>query len=281
MRISSLLLATLLGFSQQGTAANLNDSTAALHLDESGQEAYRAFLAANRHRAFAIAPGGAWTWNGGGSSVESVAGDALQTCEVDSGQRCILYALDDRVVFDSKAWAGLWGPYLDHAAADRAPIGLKRGERFYDLAFKNPAGKPMKLSELRGKVIVLHFWGSWCPPCRREMPELQQLQQALGKSDGLQLVLLQVREEFSTARKWARQQHLQLPLYDSGVSRKVIDSLPLADGRSLPDRYIAEVFPTTYILDKHGIVVFSHIGPISHWLEYLPLLHDVAARSGK
>lgn len=276
-----LLLTALLFASTTATAASLNDIEAIPHLDRAGKEAYRDFLAAERHRAFAIAPGGAWTWNGNGSSAASVAEDTLQTCEFDNGHACILYALDDKVVFDKKAWTGLWGPYLDHAAADRASTGLKRGQRFYDLAFKDPRGKAMKLSDLRGKVVVLHFWGSWCPPCRREMPEMQQLHRQLGGSPDIKMVMLQVREDIGTARKWARQQRLQLPLYDSGVSRKANDSLPLANGKSIHDRYIAEVFPTTYILDKHGIVVFANVGPVSRWSEYLPLLRDVAARSGK
>lgn len=271
-----LILAPVTGF-----AADLNDAKAVPHLDMTGQTAYRDFLAADRHRAFAIAPGGAWTWNSGTSSVESSADEALQSCEFDNGQRCILYAVDDKVVFDRKAWAGLWGPYLDRTAAEHAPIGLKRGERFHDLAFNSPVGKAMKLSDLRGKVIVLHFWGSWCPPCRREMPDMQQLHRALGKSSGIEMVLLQVREDIETARKWARQQQLQLPLHDSGVMKKEGDSLPLANGKAIHDRHIAEVFPTTYILDKHGIVVYSHIGAVSRWKEYLPLLRDVAARSGK
>lgn len=263
------------------SAAALDDVKAVPHLDAIGQTAYRDFLATDRHRAFAIAPGGAWTWNGGGSTADSVAEDTLQTCEFDNGQRCTLYAVDDKVVFDSKVWTGLWGPYLDKAAAERAPIGLERGKRFHDLAFRDPSGKAMKLSDLHGKVVVLHFWGSWCPPCRREMPEMQKLHRVLGKSPEIEMVLLQVREDIGTARKWARQRNLQLPLHDSGVMKKESDALPLANGKTIHDRYIAEVFPTTYILDRHGIVVYSHFGALSRWPEYLPLLQDVARHSGK
>lgn len=270
------------GSTTAGAAADLNNIAAVPHLDQNGQDGYREFLAADKHRAFAIAPGGAWTWYGGGSTAESVAADTMQTCEFDAGQPCILYALDDRVVFDSQDWSRLWGPYLDRAAAARARVGLKRGDRFYDLAFRDAAGKTVNLSDLQGKVVLLHFWGSWCPPCRREMPELQQLHQALGKiSTDIQMVLLQVREDFATSRRWTQQQHMNLPFYDSGMKSRTRDSLNLADGKTIHDRYIADVFPTTYVLDKHGIVVFSHIGPVSHWSQYLPLLRDVAARSGK
>jgi hypothetical protein len=57
--------------------------------------------------------------------------------------------------------------------------------------------------------------------------------------------------------------------------------LRLADGGWIEDRRIARSFPTTYVLDRHGIVVFSHTGAASRWLDYAPLLKDAAAKSGK
>ena len=262
-------------------AADLHDAGAVPHLDSAGQDGYRNFLEVNKHRAFAIAPGGAWSWKGGEVSAASASQNTLRTCQEDSGLSCILYAVDDRVVFDEKSWARLWGPYLNHAEAHVAHAGLNRGERFYNLTFRNAAGKSISLSDLQGKVVLLHFWGSWCPPCRREIPELNNLYQTLGASSGIQMVLLQVQEDFGVSRQWARQQHLKLPLYDSGVKSRALASLTLADGNIINDRDIAPAFPTTYILDKYGIVVFSNIGPVARWQQYLPLLRDVAARSGK
>lgn len=275
---AALLLAAI---PPQGVAAALNNVNAVPHLDRAGQDAYRDFLAAGKHRAFALAPGGVWTWNGGAPSAEAAAENALETCEFDHGQRCLLYALDDKVVFEPRAWAGMWGPHLDRAAADKAKTGLSRGERFPDLAFGDPSGKAMKLSDLHGKVVMLHFWGSWCPPCRHEMPELQRLHGEIGGASRIEMVLLQVREDITTARDWARKQKLRLPLHDSGVKKKEQDFLALANGKTIHDRYIAEVFPATYILDRHGIVVYVHHGALTRWKEYLPLLRDVAEHSGK
>lgn len=262
-------------------AAELHDIEAVPHLDSAGREGYRDFLSFDKHRAFAIAPGGVWSWKGGETSAESAQQGALRACNEESGQACILYAVDDRVVFDAQAWSRLWGPYLNRTEANLAHEGLNRGERFCNLAFRSAAGKSMTLSDMRGKVVLLHFWGSWCSPCRSEMPELQKLYQKLAASPDIRMVLLQVREGSDQSGQWARQQHLKLPFYDSGVKSGATDSLNLADGNKIRDRDIAAVFPTTYILDKHGVVVFANNGPVAHWPQYLPLLRDVAARSGK
>lgn len=262
-------------------AAKLSDAEVIPHVDSLGKNGYREFLAAGKHRAFVIAPGGAWAWKGNEATADSAVEGAIQECQHGTEQPCVPYAVDDKVVFDAKRWSTLWGPYLSRAEADKAHIGKERGDRFFDLAINSPAGKPMKVSDLRGKVTVLHFWGTWCPPCRREMPELQRLHQELGSSSGVQLVLLQMREDFATARKWAQQQHLTLPLHDSGVRNMGTESLTLANGKAIPDRRMAVAFPTTYVLDKQGIVIFSHVGPIEGWPQYLPFLRDAAARSGK
>lgn len=280
--LRSIFIAILLFLASAPCFAGVPDKIKALpHLDSSGQQSYRTFLTADKHRAFAIAPGGTWGWKGGEPTAEAAAEEALLACQSETEQRCVLYATNDRIVFDDKTWASLWGPYLDRVSAKHAPVGTARGARFYNLAFRDSEGKSERLSNLRGKVVVLHFWGSWCPSCQRELPELERLQQSLRKSPGIKLVLLQVREDFSTSLGAIKRQHLRLELHDSEAKNLSDDMLRLADGTTLHDRDIAAVFPTTYILDKHGIVLFSHAGPVSSWMEYLPLLQDAAAKSGK
>lgn len=248
------------------------------HLDADGLEAFQVYANANMHRAFALAPGGRWGWVADVASAESARVQALESCQAGSAQTCVLYDLNGKTVFDARAWPGLWGPYATAAGAARARIGLLRGMRFPDLSLTDPQGRKVSLKDLRGKVTVLHFWGSWCGPCRKEMPEIQRVARKLGAE--VNFVLVQVREDRAVAQRWLTQQGIRLPLYDSGASASTQGVLRLADGGQLKDREIAKAFPSTYILDRHGLVLFSHTGAIQGWSGYIPFLRH-AVQGGK
>jgi thiol-disulfide isomerase/thioredoxin len=259
----------------------LNDVSAVPHLNDRGRAGYREFLRAEQHRAFAVAPGGGWAWKAGRDSGEAAATAARDECDENSEQRCTVYAVDDHVVLDGRSWIQLWQPYLSAAEAAAAPEGTHRGERFYDLALTDPEGRPFRVSALRGKAVVLHFWGTWCPSCVRELPQLVKLQAATRSVPDLAWMFVPVREPVSASRQWLRSHGLALPLYDSGAQGGADDKQRLADGRIIADRALAPVFPTTYVLDRRGVVVFSMRGSATDWMQYIEFLNDVATRSGK
>ena len=92
------------------------------------------------------------------------------------------------------------------------------------------------------------------------------------------MIMLQVREPFETSLQWARENELaDLPLYDSGVAGTGDSKLAITGAQAIHDRDIAMTFPTSYVLDKQGVVIFSHQGPISDWGEYLPFFEDTAS----
>jgi thiol-disulfide isomerase/thioredoxin len=248
------------------------------HLDPAGQDAYRQYQGAEGHRAFAVSPGGRWGWSSGAANPDLAGEQALAYCQDRNEQRCVLHGVDGETVFDAKAWAGLWGPYADAATAARAQVGLKRGMRFPDLMLTDAQGRALKLSDMNGEVRVLHFWGSWCGACRKEMPEMQDVARQLGKS--VRFILVQVREGIADSRVWLKRQSINLPAYDSGARASDSGELRLAGGGKLNDREIAKAFPTTYVLDRHGVVLFSRTGPIHGWSEYVVLLQH-AVRGGK
>jgi len=279
----SLLAIIILGtaginLAHPARATDPGDATAIPQVSESGRAGYVDYVAAQPYKAFAIAPGGAWAWVSGNASVEGAEADALAACRRNTEQPCHLYAVDDQVVFDEAAWTASWDL---HSSADQvaaAPLGTGRGDRFPDMALTAPDGRAITLSQLQGKPVFLHFWGSWCPPCQTEFSDLQQLHDAVLGDDIVAFVLVQGQEPISRSRRWADRHGFTMPLYDSGHQGRGEKGFRLADGTTLGDRRLASVYPTTYILDANGLVVFHQAGPGKGWKDYEKLIRHIAGK---
>ena len=262
-------------------AIELGDGSAIPHVSSKARESFQQYQYSAEHKAFAIAPGGSWYWLSEAVSENQAKEQALTGCQTNTQQKCVLYALNNRVVFDADSWSGLWGPYADAVTAGKAPTGVNVGQRFPDLAWLDNKGKRASLSNLKGKITFLHFWGSWCPPCMREFPSLNKLRMEINNkySNDVEMVLMQLREPFDESKKWAQQYGFSdMPLYDSGIKDSETTMLTLKDGSQIKDRAIARVFPSTYVLDRNGLVIFSHHGPVGDWLDYVTFLdHAVKA----
>lgn len=243
------------------------------HVSAAGREDFGAYRTAPPHKAFAIAPGGAWGWVSGEGSPESAERAALARCTENTEQTCVSYAVDGRRVFDEKRWPTLWR--LPPAGEGYGAVGLRRGASFPDLAFSQEDGKPRRVSQWRGQAVVLHFWGSWCGPCRHELPGMAKVARATA-GQGVAFIPLQVRESFAVSKRWLDGQRIALPLFDSGMKGSDDGALRIAGGGTLPDRAVAPVFPSTVVLDRAGRVVFTHHGPIERWDEYLAFLRALA-----
>jgi cytochrome c-type biogenesis protein len=123
-----------------------------------------------------------------------------------------------------------------------------------EIILKDLNGKTVKLSDYRGKVVILNFWASWCPPCREEMPELDQANKEFEKSNDAVLLSVDltdgVRETVEKANKF---------ISDNKYSMRVLlDTEGLA-----ADEYEITNIPTTYIIDKQGKVYDRIVGPTS------------------
>lgn len=272
-----MVSAIVLSISPTGLLAfEKSDSSNIPHVSNKAKESFLQYQYAGEHKAFAIAPGGAWYWLTEAVSEEQAEKQSLEKCQKNTQQKCVLYALNNQIVFDAKRWPKLWGPYADSTTASKASQGIKVGQRFPDLSWSDKHNRKTSIARQNGKITFLHFWGSWCPPCLREFPSLKKLHQRIlnDHPNDIEMVMLQLREPFSDSMKWVnRYGFSDMPVYDSGVRDSETTMLLLDDGSEVKDRNIARVFPSTYVLDRNGLVIFSHHGPVRNWLDYIEFLN--------
>ena len=115
-----------------------------------------------------------------------------------------------------------------------------------DFTLKSNSGKNIKLSELRGQVVMINFWASWCGPCRQEMPLLDQLYQRY-QPMGFTLLGVNVEEDSSAADKILKEIPVSFPvLYDN--KSKVSES------------YQVQAMPSTFLIDRDGKLRYLHKG---------------------
>ena len=101
-------------------------------------------------------------------------------------------------------------------------------------------GRTIRLSSLRGKVVFLDFWASWCVPCRAEFPVLQRLQERYAER-GLRVIGISVDQEATNARGF--------------VQRTGARFLVLHDrDRDVAERYAPSSMPTSFVIDREGVL---------------------------
>lgn len=132
----------------------------------------------------------------------------------------------------------------------------KVGDEAPDFTLEILDGDLITLSDLRGKVVLVNFWASWCDPCKDEAPGLEMLWQAY-KDEGAVFIGIDWSDSELSARKY---------LKDFGVTYPNGRDL----GQHIADSYRLDGVPETYLIDKDGIVDWFHLGPITDF----PALSD-------
>lgn len=244
-------------------------------LDPDGLKAWTEYQKEPLHRAFAIAPGGQWGWRSGLADTEQATDEALGVCQQENELACLTYDLNGRKVLTAERWEQALAPYPVSASQ----IGTRRGQRFPDIRLQTPDGQAIPLVQPGTRVTILHFWGSWCPPCVKELPGLAQTQRRLDKDGAIRFALVPLREPLATSQTWLRSRKLNLnPLLAETASPT---ALRLGNGKVLADRQIAPVFPTTYILDGRGTILFVKHGAIHDWASLIPILRHAARNAAQ
>ena len=121
-----------------------------------------------------------------------------------------------------------------------------------DFELETLEGERLRLSDLRGEVVVVNLWATWCPPCRAEMPALQELYEK-HREDGLVVVAVNATDQDSAeaARRFVAERGLTFPV---GLD-------PQGEASRL---YALQAMPSTFVVDREGVVREVLIGgPVS------------------
>ena len=115
-----------------------------------------------------------------------------------------------------------------------------------DFSLKDLSGKTVSLSAFRGKVVLLNFWATWCPPCRAEMPALNRLQHAL-KPRGFEVLSVSTDRSVNDIKDFLEKNRVDFPiLFDAD--------------RSVAKQYRVFSMPTTFLINKNGMIVEKFYG---------------------
>lgn len=115
-----------------------------------------------------------------------------------------------------------------------------------DALFKDLRGKLVRLSDLKGKVVFLNFWASWCPPCIAEMPSIDKLYAKYKSDKQVVFLTVDVDGKIESSMEFMQNRKFKLPVY--------------VPAGATPVEYFSGTIPTTLILDKTGSIVFKHTG---------------------
>ena len=124
---------------------------------------------------------------------------------------------------------------------------FREGDRAPEFSVLSLEGKAVSLSSYRGKVVMVHFWATWCPPCVEELPTLERLYRAYYGKD-LEILAVSVDEGGADAvGQFMKKNRFSLPVL-------------LNPDKSVASAYGTFKFPETYLIDREGIIRRKIIG---------------------
>lgn len=153
---------------------------------------------------------------------------------------------------DAKAWlmrqiisTGLLNSKIEEKNIEK-PIEKEVLALSENFSVKDEDGKITNVSELKGKVVFINFWASWCPPCRAEFPSIQKFYEKYSSNNNLVFITVNMDEDLKAGTSYLEKEQFTIPF--------------LTPNGNIPTEYFSGSLPTTVVLDKTGKIRMHHAG---------------------
>ncbi|MEK4086044.1 redoxin domain-containing protein [Psychrobacillus sp. FSL K6-1415] len=130
---------------------------------------------------------------------------------------------------------------------------IEIGKAAPDFELVSLKGESVKLSDYKGKKVILNFWATWCPPCKAEMPHMQKFYEE-NKQDGIEILAVNLTDMDSGIDS------IESFVKDYGLTFKI----PLDQQGDIGRQYQAFTIPTSYLIDSNGIISNKIVGPMDN-----------------
>ncbi len=129
--------------------------------------------------------------------------------------------------------------------SQQPPLGLSKGQPAPDFRLKTLDGKEIALSDYRGKIVLINFWATWCPPCKEEMPLFESVYRKY-KDRGFEILAISTDGNLEPVKKFVKEFGLTFPI--------------LHDDRNVANLYGVQGLPTSFLIDRDGKIVKVRLG---------------------
>jgi thiol-disulfide isomerase/thioredoxin len=141
---------------------------------------------------------------------------------------------------------------LTSLSAIAAKTGIEEGNKAVDFSISDINGIEYNSKDLIGKTVILHFWASWCPPCKEELPVYNQFYNE-HKDKNIEFITVSVDNTERALMNF--------------LEGKKIDFNIFHDKKGLARKFLVRAIPTTYIINEEGIIVKKKLGSVP-WHRY-------------
>ena len=117
----------------------------------------------------------------------------------------------------------------------------------YDFTLDGLNGEMLDFETVKGKVVFINFWATWCAPCVAEMPSIQALYDDYKDQNDIVFVMINLETDHKKAEKFINKKDFTFPIYFPNQTR-------------LPKVYESKGIPTTFVLDKEGFIAYKKVG---------------------